>query len=76
MDKANYTENGSSRYPLSTEGLEFIQSQIELIYSYGINSSWELVSSLPDAIGDFECIKLQLPVEFKAVSESVPKILD
>lgn len=28
MDKANYTENGSSRYPLSTEGLEFIQSQI------------------------------------------------
>lgn len=42
---------------------------------YGINSSWELVSSLPDAIGDFECIKLRLPVEFKAVSESVPKIL-
>jgi|GEM_PF-7084145 len=29
MDKANYTENGSSRYPLSTEGLEFIQRQIE-----------------------------------------------
>jgi hypothetical protein len=33
---------------------------------YGINSSWELLSSLPDAIGDFECIKLRLPVEFKA----------
>lgn len=33
MDKANYTTNDKSRYPLSTEGLEFIQRQIELIYS-------------------------------------------
>lgn len=33
MDKANYTDNGKGRYPLSTDGLEFIQSQIELIYS-------------------------------------------
>lgn len=31
MDKANYT--GMDRYPLSTEGLEFIQQQIELIYN-------------------------------------------
>lgn len=33
MDKANYTENGKGRYPLSTEGLEFIQQQIALVYS-------------------------------------------
>lgn len=33
MDKANYTGNGKGRYPLSTEGLEFIQQQIELIYN-------------------------------------------
>lgn len=33
MDKANYTTNDKSRYPLSTEGLDFIQRQIELIYS-------------------------------------------
>lgn len=33
MDKANYTDNGKGRYPLSTEGLDFIQRQIELIYS-------------------------------------------
>ena len=33
MDKANYTDNGKGRYPLSTEGLEFIQQQIELIYN-------------------------------------------
>ena len=33
MDRANYTENGKGRYPLSTEGLDFIQRQIELIYS-------------------------------------------
>lgn len=32
MDRANY-KNGMGRYPLSTEGLEFIQCQIELIYS-------------------------------------------
>ena len=41
MDRANYTDNGKGRYPLSTEGLEFIQSQIELIYNvaqlYGPN---------------------------------------
>lgn len=41
MDRANYTENGNSRYPLSTEGLDFIQRQIELIYNvaqlYGPN---------------------------------------
>ena len=33
MDKANYKGNGKGRYPLSTEGLEFIQQQIELIYN-------------------------------------------
>ena len=33
MDKANYTDNGKGRYPLSTDGLEFIQQQIELIYN-------------------------------------------
>ncbi|MBQ7389214.1 MAG: hypothetical protein IJW01_07585 [Paludibacteraceae bacterium] len=32
MDRANY-KNGMGRYPLSTEGLDFIQRQIELIYS-------------------------------------------
>lgn len=32
MDRANY-KNGTGRYPLSTEGLDFIQRQIELIYS-------------------------------------------
>lgn len=41
MDRANYTDNGIGRYPLSTEGLEFIQNQIELIYNvaqlYGPN---------------------------------------
>ncbi len=42
--------------------------------SYDINSSWELVSSLPDAIGNFECIKLRLPVEFRSVSDLVPNI--
>ena len=33
MDRANYTDNGIGRYPLSTDGLEFIQQQIELIYN-------------------------------------------
>lgn len=33
MDRANYTDNGKGRYPLSTDGLEFIQQQIELIYN-------------------------------------------
>ena len=42
---------------------------------YDINSSWELVSSLPDAIGKFECTKLRLPVEFGTVSDLVPNIL-
>lgn len=32
MDRANY-KNGMGRYPLSTEGLEFIQQQIALVYS-------------------------------------------
>ena len=39
MDKVNYT--GMDRYPLSTEGLDFVQRQIELIYNvaqlYGPN---------------------------------------
>lgn len=33
MDRANYKDNGIGRYPLSTDGLEFIQQQIELIYN-------------------------------------------
>ena len=42
---------------------------------YSINSSWELVTALPDTIGNFECVKLCLPVEFGAVSDLIPKIL-
>ena len=42
---------------------------------YSINSSWELVTALPDTIGNFECVKLRLPVEFCAVSDLIPKIL-
>ena len=42
---------------------------------YSINSSWELVTSLSDTIGNFECVKLRLPVEFGAVSDLIPKIL-
>lgn len=42
---------------------------------YSINSSWELVTALPDTIGNFECVKLRLPVEFGAVSDLIPKIL-
>lgn len=42
---------------------------------YSINSSWELVAALPDTIGNFECVKLRLQVEFKAVSNLVPEIL-
>ena len=42
---------------------------------YSINSSWELVTALPDTIGKFECVKLRLPVEFGAVSDLIPKIL-
>lgn len=42
---------------------------------YSINSSWELVTALPDTIGNFECIKLCLPVEFTVVSDLIPKIL-
>ena len=42
---------------------------------YSINSSWELVTALPDTIGNFECVKLCLPVEFTVVSDLIPKIL-
>ena len=42
---------------------------------YSINSSWELVTSLSDTIGNFECVKLRFPVEFGAVSDLIPKIL-
>ena len=42
---------------------------------YNLNSSWELVTALPDTIGNFECIKLCLPVEFNAVSDLIPKLL-
>ena len=42
---------------------------------YKINSSWSLVDSFKNTTSDFECIKLRLPVEFKAVSNLVPEIL-
>ena len=42
---------------------------------YNLNSSWELVTALPDTIGNFGCIKLCLPVEFNAVSDLIPKLL-
>ena len=42
---------------------------------YKINSSWSLVDSFKNTTSDFECIKLLLPVEFKAVSNLVPEIL-
>ena len=44
-------------------------------HEYKINSSWSLVDSFKNTTSDFESIKLLLPVEFKAVSSIVPKIL-
>ena len=42
---------------------------------YKINSSWSLVDSFENTISDLECIKLRLPVEFKAVSNLVSEML-
>lgn len=47
----------------------------EPFHEYKINSSWSLVDSFKNTTSDFECIKLRLPVEFKAVSNLVPEIL-
>ena len=47
----------------------------EPFHEYKINSSWSLVDSFKNTTSDFECIKLLLPVEFKAVSNLVPEIL-
>lgn len=47
----------------------------EPFHEYKINSSWSLVDSFKNTTSDFESIKLLLPVEFKAVSILVPKIL-
>lgn len=33
MNTANYLDNGNSKYPLSTDALDFIQEQIKLIYN-------------------------------------------
>ena len=41
---------------------------------YNLNSSWELVTALPDTIGNFKCIKLYLPVEFNASSRALGAI--
>ena len=38
-----------------------------------INPSWEAVSSLPDIIGDYNIIKLQIPTEFDHASSWVLK---
>lgn len=38
-----------------------------------INPSWEAVSSLPDIIGDYNIIKLQIPTEFDHASACVLK---
>ena len=47
----------------------------EPFHEYKINSSWSLVDSFENTISDLECIKLRLPVEFKAVSNLVPEML-
>ena len=39
-----------------------------------INPAWEAVSLLPDKIGDFELIKLCIPVVFKVAAEKVINI--
>lgn len=46
----------------------------EPFHEYKINSSWSLVDSFKNTTSDFECIKLLLPVEFKAVSNLVSEI--
>ena len=50
-------------------------TSFEPFHEYKINSSWSLVDSFKNTTSDFECIKLRLPVEFKAVSNIVPEIL-
>ena len=47
----------------------------EPFHKYKINSSWSLVESFQDPTCGFDFVKLQLPVEFKAVSNLVPEML-
>lgn len=36
MNTANFKNNGNSRYPLSTDTLEFMQQQIHLAYGLSL----------------------------------------
>ena len=47
----------------------------EPFHEYNINSSWSLVDSFENTTSGIECIKFRLPVEFRAVSSIVPKML-
>lgn len=79
MDKANYT--GMDRYPLSTEGLAFIQSQIELIYNvaqlYGPNYILKPSTTMIEGVivVDGEMMPLEgSPLDYIQVKEEYDKL--
>lgn len=77
MDKANYTDNGKGRYPLSTDGLEFIQQQIELIYNvaelhgrnYILKPSTEMVDGVIVVDGEMMPLQCQPNAYIQVVEE-------
>lgn len=81
MDKANYTDNGKGRYPLSTDGLEFIQQQIELIYNvaqlYGPNYILKPSTTMIEGVivVDGEMMPLEgSPLDYIQVKEEYDKL--
>lgn len=79
MDKANYT--GMDRYPLSTEGLDFVQCQIELIYNvaqlYGPNYILKPSTAMVEGVivVDGEMMPLEgSPLDYIQVKEEYDKL--
>lgn len=45
-----------------------------LFRDYKVNASWEAVKLLPDEIGDFKLVKIEVPVAYDAVETRIPDL--